>query len=79
MSARIAFLLVATAALGLPIPAAAAAPQIPAGAKIELVADRTEFFLGENIFLYYCITNTGDTAFSIEVGGDYRGGTSIDK
>ena len=74
MSFRHSSLLIATAVLGLPIPAAAAAPQIPAGAKIELVADRTEFFLGENILLYYRITNTGDTAFSIEVGGDYRGG-----
>ena len=52
---------------------------IPPGVKISLVLDRTEFFLGENILLHYCIENTGEPAFSVEVGGDYRGGTRANR
>lgn len=48
---------------------------IPPGARISLVLDRQEFFLGENILFYYRIENTGGPAFSVGVGGDYRGGT----
>ncbi|MFT5109599.1 MAG: hypothetical protein ACI8XO_001748 [Verrucomicrobiales bacterium] len=79
MSLRLRSLLVASVAVFLQFPAIAEDAKIPTGAKIELVADRIEFFLGENILLYYRITNTGETSFSIDVGGDYRGGTRANR
>ena len=63
-------------------PAGAAAKSvaaIPPGAKISLLLDRTEFFVGENILLHYGIENTGGPAFSVSVGGDYRGGTRANR
>src|ERR1035437_9989660 len=52
---------------------------LPAGIKITLESDRTNYFLGENILLYYHIENTGSNAFKISVGGDYRGSSRADR
>ena len=43
------------------------------GAKIELMLDKQQFFLGENILLHYGVTNQGTEPFGIETGHDYRG------
>jgi hypothetical protein len=79
MNYRTSVLLTATTMLFIPAANFAQSPQekpatIPAGAKIELLSDRNEFFLGENILVFYRITNAGSAAFPIDVGGDYRGG-----
>ena len=47
--------------------------------KLSLRADRTEFFLGENILLHYCIENQGQGVPELSTGGDYRGGTRADR
>ncbi len=55
--------------------AADAAPATPApatGARVTLDA-RGKHFLGENVLVDYCVTNTGAAPFTIDVGGDYRG------
>ena len=62
--------------LGNPNPSAKA---IPTGIKISLENDKTNYFLGENILLYYRIENTGSNGFKISVGGDYRGSTRADR
>jgi len=49
--------------------------EVPAGARVSLEADKTGWFLGENIVVHFKVENTGDTPFSISSGGDYRGGT----
>lgn len=53
--------------------------ELPAGIRISLISDRTTYFLGENIVLYYRIENVGSEPFQISVGGDYRGGTRADR
>ncbi|NQT40204.1 MAG: carboxypeptidase regulatory-like domain-containing protein, partial [Planctomycetes bacterium] len=69
-------------------PAAASPPEQPAanpiehrvepagdprsGAKIELVADKQEYFLGENVLLHYGVTNQGKQPFVVSFGGDSR-------
>lgn len=60
---------------------AARAPQLPpaGAAKISLVADKPEFFLGENILLHYRIENAGKEHLDFSVGGDYRGGTRANR
>lgn len=55
------------------------AKAIPTGIKISLENDRTNYFLGENILLYYRIENTGSNGFKVSVGGDYRGSTRADR
>lgn len=45
-----------------------------ANARVDVVIDRS-FVLGENILVHYCLENTSDAPFSIQVGGDYRGAT----
>jgi hypothetical protein len=52
---------------------------LPFGFKVNLVGDRTNYFLGENIVLYYRIENAGTTPFEISTGGDYRGSTRADR
>jgi hypothetical protein len=52
---------------------------LPIGFKVSLVGDRTNYFLGENILLYYRIENAGLSPFEISVGGDYRGSTRADR
>jgi len=52
---------------------------VPLNVKITLVLDKQEFFLGENILLHYCVENTNGPAFSLDVGGDYRGGTRANR
>ena len=47
--------------------------------KLSLQAARTEFFLGENILLHYCIENLGKEPIGHSVGGDYRGGSRADR
>lgn len=47
--------------------------EVPKGAKITIEFDKAEFFLGENILLHFVIENTDAEAFSINLGGDYRG------
>ena len=47
--------------------------------KISLRADQTEFFLGENILLHYCLENLGKEVPLFSVSGDYRGGTRADR
>lgn len=56
-------------------------PKLPAAdsMKISLLADKAEFFLGENILLHYRIENTGKEHLGIDVGGDYRGGTRANR
>ncbi len=46
---------------------------MPEGARVSLLLDKPECFLGENVLVHYCIENKGDKPFTIEVGGDYRG------
>ena len=53
--------------------------ELPDGIRINLESDRTNYFLGENIVLYYHITNGASNAFKISVGGDYRGSTRPDR
>lgn len=48
---------------------------VPPDVKISLLLDKQEYFLGENILINYCIKNEGNEPVSIDVGGDYRGGT----
>ncbi|NVM57720.1 MAG: HEAT repeat domain-containing protein, partial [Desulfobacterales bacterium] len=43
------------------------------GARVELVLDKQEYFLGENILLHYGVTNQGMEPFRVNAGGDYRG------
>jgi hypothetical protein len=43
------------------------------GANIELIFDKQEYFLGENILLHYHVINQGNEPFTISTGGDYRG------
>lgn len=54
-------------------------PPPPDAVKISLLADKAEFFLGENILLHYRIENTGKEHLRIDVGGDYRGGTRANR
>ena len=49
--------------------------EVPAGARVSLEADRTEWFLGENIVVHFKVENVGATPFNVSSGGDYRGGT----
>ncbi|HEY2369421.1 MAG TPA: hypothetical protein VGH87_23650 [Polyangiaceae bacterium] len=42
-------------------------------ARIDLGLRRPQFFLGENVLVDFCVVNTSDDPFKIEVGGDYRG------
>jgi len=42
-------------------------------ARIDLGVRKPQFFLGELVFLDFCVVNTSDEPFKIEVGGDYRG------
>ncbi|MGD1083552.1 MAG: hypothetical protein ABSA47_02235 [Verrucomicrobiota bacterium] len=53
--------------------------KVPAGLEVSLVADKTNFFLGENILLHYRIHNASSNTFKISVGGDYRGSTRADR
>src|SRR5262249_21767876 len=48
---------------------------VPAGARLSLGFDKREYFLRENVLIHLVIEDTGGTAFSIEMGGDYRGAT----
>ena len=51
----------------------------PAGLEVSLVADRTNYFLGETILLHYRIHNASTNSFKISVGGDYGGSTRADR
>jgi len=51
----------------------------PPGLEVNLVSDRTNYFLGENILLHYRIANASDETFKISVGGDYRGSSRADR
>ncbi len=53
--------------------------KIPTGLEVSLVADRTNYFLGENILMHYRIHNASTDSFTISVGGDYRGSTRADR
>jgi hypothetical protein len=53
--------------------------EIPGGIKISLESNKTNYFLGENVLLYYRIDNAGSNTFKISVGGDYRGSTRADR
>src|SRR5262249_15834343 len=46
---------------------------VPAGARVSLVLDKPQYFLGENILVHFCVENVGAEAFTVETGGDYRG------
>jgi hypothetical protein len=47
---------------------------VPTGkARIDLGLRRPQYFLGENVLVDFCVVNTSDETFKIEVGGDYRG------
>jgi hypothetical protein len=53
--------------------------KLPAGLEVSLVADKTNYFLGENILLHYRIHNASSNTLKIFVGGDYRGSTRADR
>jgi beta-lactamase regulating signal transducer with metallopeptidase domain len=38
----------------------------------ELILDKPQFFLGENILLHYRVTNKGNTPFRVDIGSDGR-------
>jgi hypothetical protein len=40
------------------------------GARVTLLLDKKEYFLGENILLHYCLENTSKTPFQIQSGMD---------
>ena len=42
-------------------------------ARVDLGLRRPQYFLGENVLVDFCVVNTSDDPFKIEVGGDYRG------
>ena len=73
--------LLGTFALSAQTPSPAPARQLPPpdALRISLLADKPEFFLGENILLHYRIENTGKEHLGIDVGGDYRGGTRANR
>jgi len=46
---------------------------IPPGAKVNLVFEHQEYFVGEDVSFQFVLENTGDAPFEYETGGDYRG------
>ncbi len=46
---------------------------VPAGAKVTLESDRTDYLLGENVTIQFVLENTGKEPFKADFGGDYRG------
>jgi hypothetical protein len=46
---------------------------VPENAKVYLELGKKEYLLGENIFVHFCVENTGTEDIHINVGGDYRG------
>lgn len=49
-------------------------PPGPVGkARVDLGVRKSAFFLGENVLVDFCVVNTSDAPFTIDVGGDYRG------
>ena len=70
-----------TLAVSAQTPDKARAAQLPPPEtmKISRLADKAEFFLGENILLHYRIENIGKEHLGIDVGGDYRGGTRANR
>ena len=50
-------------------------PPRTADARVVLTTDKREFFIGENVLIHYCLENTTAVPFTIQVGGDYRGGS----
>src|SRR4029079_15297993 len=46
---------------------------VPEKAKVYVVLDKNEYYLGENVFLKFCVENTGEGLVNISLGGDYRG------
>jgi hypothetical protein len=46
---------------------------VPADAKVSVLLDKKEYFLGENILVHFVVENAGKGLFSITMGGDYRG------
>src|SRR5262245_42329080 len=45
---------------------------VPKQARVTLSFDKEEYFLGENILAHFCVENTGQKRFHINLGGDYR-------
>lgn len=41
--------------------------------RASLSSARSHYFLGENVLIEFCLTNTGDQPLELDVGGDYRG------
>lgn len=52
---------------------AAGVTKVPSGARVSVEAERTTWFLGENIVVHFRVQNVGATSFAVESGGDYRG------
>ncbi len=46
---------------------------VPDGARVTLVLDKPQWFLGENILVHFCLENIGGKPFHFSYGGDYRG------
>ena len=44
-------------------------------ARVVLGFDKPAFSFGEPVLLHFCLENISSKPFSIEVGGDYRGGS----
>jgi hypothetical protein len=42
-------------------------------ARVRVMFDQTEYFLGENILIHFCVENVGTKPFGVTFGGDYRG------
>ncbi len=46
---------------------------VPEHARVGVLLDRKQYFLGENMVIHFFVENCGHEGFSIELGGDYRG------
>lgn len=52
---------------------ASAKTPVPTGAKVTIVCDWQEYFLGENVLLHFILENKSDQPFEADFGSDYRG------
>lgn len=48
------------------------ARHVQEAAHMELILDKPQFFLGENMLVHYRITNKGDSPFRVDMGSDGR-------
>lgn len=46
---------------------------VPSKFKVSVYFDKNNYLLGENVLAHYRVENTGNTAFKMDTGKDYRG------